>query len=90
MMHKPSCGWSSVTKLDSIPFKTDNTFTKTLDSKVGFMRLLGALKVKNLLHRQYATFQEALYLRQSSSWEISGRFMVSRVSLAITPSLTSS
>jgi hypothetical protein len=43
MAHKPPCGWRSVSKLDPIRFKTENTLTKTLDSKVGFMRLLGAV-----------------------------------------------
>jgi hypothetical protein len=41
MAHKPPCGYRSVTKLHPNRFKTENTLTKTLDSKVGFMRLLG-------------------------------------------------
>jgi len=36
--HQPPGGWRSVAKLDAKHSKTENTFTKTLDSKVGFMR----------------------------------------------------
>jgi hypothetical protein len=41
--HKPPCGWRSVTKLGLKRHKTKNTFTKILDSKVGFMRWLGGV-----------------------------------------------
>ncbi len=51
---------------------------------------LGALGTTAQLLRQHTISQDALYLRQNSFWEISGRLIVLRVSLLITPSLTSS
>jgi len=42
MAHKPPCGLRSVIKLHLKRRKTENTFTKIRDSKVSFMRFLGA------------------------------------------------
>jgi hypothetical protein len=49
MAHKPPCGWRSVTELDPNRCKIENSLTKFLDSKVGFMRLLAASPLKAIV-----------------------------------------
>jgi hypothetical protein len=66
---KPPCGWRSVTKLDSIHYKTENTFSKTLDSKVGFMRCLGARPLSSKPRPTRSTFH--LQLKPKSTKEVS-------------------
>jgi len=45
MAHEPPCGWRSATKLLLKRNKSENTLTKILDSKVGFIRWLGGADV---------------------------------------------
>jgi hypothetical protein len=67
MAHKPPCGLRSVTKLHLKRRKIENTLTKTLDSKVGFMRWLGTIPPPSCLLGLLIIFSAHLTLRDAAN-----------------------